>query len=230
MFLFSRFLMLMLCLSAPLYASTHTAKDSGQLLRVKIEALLKKRSPESEVVQSATLLTPAKQLMAICPNPVLSLAGNDPRLTGKRSVVAQCESRRFFIQIQVSARGTWWVAKNNLPAGSVVQPGDIEPHTGSVEHQPVGLIFNPDRIIGQTLTRAVTAGQPVRSNQLRQQWRLRAGQQVEIVATGEGFSVRSQGKALSNAAVNDTLKVQTRSGQTVSGRVNAEGQIELSLQ
>ena len=93
-----------------------------------------------------------------------------------------------------------------------------------------GLIFNPDRIIGQTLTRAVTAGQPVRSNQLRQQWRLRAGQQVEIVATGEGFSVRSQGKALSNAAVNDTLKVQTRSGQTVSGRVNAEGQIELSLQ
>jgi flagella basal body P-ring formation protein FlgA len=233
MFLFPRLTLLALCLSAPAYASINTAQDSEQRLRIKIEELLKKRGGQGEqngVVQVATILTPAKQLAAICPNPELSLAGNDPRLTGKRSIVAQCESRRHFVQIQVSARGTWWVAKNNLAAGSVIQPGDIEPHTGSVERQPAGLIFNPGQIIGQTLTRAVASGQPVRSNQLRQQWRLKAGQQVEVIAAGDGFSVRSQGKALSNAAVNDTLKVQTRSGQTVSGRVNADGQVLLSLQ
>lgn len=233
MFLFIRIIMLTLCCSAPLYASTNTAQDIELRLRIKIDELLKKRSGQGDdanVVQLATILTPAKQLAAICASPMLSLAGNDRRLTGKRSVVAECESRRHFIQIQVKAQGTWWVAKGNLPAGSVVQASDIEPHTGAVERQPAGIIFNPALIIGQTLTRAAIAGQPVRSNQLRQQWRLHAGQQVDLVAAGEGFLIRSQGKALANASVNDTLRVQTRSGQTLSGRVNEDGQVMISLQ
>ncbi|HEY3985276.1 flagellar basal body P-ring formation chaperone FlgA [Cedecea sp.] len=228
----SRFCLLALCLSAPLYAGTHSQSAGLQKLQVDIDALLQKRSPRSEeadLVLTGRLLTPVSQLASLCANPALSLPGNDSRLTGKRSVIAQCGSRKFFIQVQVKAQGTWWVAKRPLSAGTVVHPGDIEARSGVVERSLKGLIFTPNEIIGQTLTRAVPAGQPLLASQLRQRWQLRAGQQVDVVTTGDGFRIRSSAKALGNAAVDDTLRVQTRNGQILSGKVNAAGQVMVFL-
>jgi len=70
-------------------------------------------------------------------------------------------------------------------------------------------------------------GKPVLQNQLRQQWRLRAGQTVELVMSGPGFFIRSQGKALNNAAVDDTLRVKTTSGRNVTGKVGRDGAVTI---
>ncbi len=122
------------------------------------------------------------------------------------------------------------MASQSLPGGAIVQRSDIEPVTGSLDGQPGGLIFNADEIIGQRLTRAINVGKPLLENQLRQQWRLRTGQTVDLVTTGEGFRIRSQGKALNNAAVNDTLNVKTPGGRTVSGKVGPDGQVMIFSQ
>ncbi|UWS34341.1 flagellar basal body P-ring formation chaperone FlgA [Erwinia pyrifoliae] len=228
-----RYLILALCWSSTLYATPHTSSGIEQRLSVRIDELLKKRQGEEHdgnVVQLAKLLTPARQLAAICPDPVLSLAGNDTRLTGKRSVIAQCGARRHYLQIQISAHGSWWVAKKNLPVGSVIRAEDIESHTGSLDHQPAGILFDINQIVGQTTTRALNAGSPIVQNQLRQQWLLHAGQMVDIITQGDGFRIRSQGKALANASVDDMLKVQTRTGRTISGKVAHDGQVEILLQ
>jgi len=233
MFFRSSFLLLTLSLSTSLYASTQALSASEQRLLTTINGLLNKGRPTGEkrnLVQVATLLSPARQLSALCAEPVLTLAGNERRLVGRRSVVATCGARRHYLTIQVRAQGTWWLAKNRLAAGSRVSAGDIEPFTGSLEHQPDGIIFDAAEIIGQITTRAIAAGSPLRQNQLRQHWRLRNGQTVEIVTLGKGFRIRSAGKALANATVDDMLKVQTRGGQTVSGKVNADGQVVIFLQ
>jgi len=49
------------------------------------------------------------------------------------------------------------------------------------------------------------------------------------VAQGQGFRLRSKGKALNNAAVGQTLAVKTAAGQRVQGVVSADGKILLSL-
>jgi flagella basal body P-ring formation protein FlgA len=232
MYLKRGILALALLCAGSAYASTDTAQTAQQRLQIKIDELLKKRhgmGDDVNLVQVATILTPAAKLAAICESPVLSIIGNDKRLIGKRSVLAKCETHKHFVQIQVSAQGTWWVAKEDLPAGHVIEISDIEPQSGTLDQQATKLVFNANQIVGQTTSRAIHAGNPVLDNQLHQQWQLRAGQTVEILAAGEGFNIRSQGKALSNAAVNDTLKVQTRSGQTVSGKVNAQGEVVIYL-
>lgn len=43
-------------------------------------------------------------------------------------------------------------------------------------------------------------------------WRVKAGQQVMVVANGEGFSINSEGKALNNAAVAQNARVRMSSG------------------
>lgn len=215
----------LLC-SAPAAASV----PAQQRLMLKLDALVQQPEDGSDIVRNVTLLTPPAQLAAVCDNPELSLVGRNSRLTGKRTVLAQCGTRRHFLQVRISAQGTWWVASLSLPGGAIVQRSDIEPVTGSLDHQPGGLIFNADEIIGQRLTRAIDAGKPLLENQLRQKWRLRAGQTVDLVTTGSGFRIRSQGKALNNAAVDDLLKVKTAGGRTVSGKVGADGQVMIISQ
>ncbi|HHU4047373.1 TPA: flagellar basal body P-ring formation chaperone FlgA [Enterobacter cloacae] len=227
--LFSVAVAVLLC-SAPVAASVPSEQTAKQRLMLKLDTLIKQPEHGSEIVRTVTLLATPAQLAAVCENPTLSLVGRDSRLTGKRTVLAQCGARRHFLPVRISAQGTWWVASQSLPGGAIVQRSDIEPVTGSLDHQPGGLIFNADEIIGQRLTRAVDAGKPLLENQLRQQWRLRAGQTVDLVTTGAGFRIRSQGKALNNAAVDDVLKVKTVGGRTVSGKVGADGQVMIISQ
>ncbi|EML9043999.1 flagellar basal body P-ring formation chaperone FlgA [Enterobacter cloacae] len=227
--LFSTAMAVLLC-SASAAASVPSDQTAKQRLMLKLDALIKQPENGSEIVRTATLLATPAQLAAVCENPTLSLVGRDSRLTGKRTVLAQCGARRHFLPVRISAQGTWWVASQSLPGGAIVQRSDIEPVTGNLDHQPGGLIFNADEIIGQRLTRAIDAGKPLLENQLRQQWRLRAGQTVDLVTTGAGFRIRSQGKALNNAAVDDVLKVKTVGGRTVSGKVGADGQVMIISQ
>ncbi|EOY5737639.1 flagellar basal body P-ring formation chaperone FlgA [Enterobacter ludwigii] len=211
-------------------ASVPSEQTAKQRLLLKLDVLIKQPENGKDIVRTATLLATPAQLSAVCDNPELSLVGRDSRLTGKRTVLAQCGARRHFLPIRISAQGTWWVASQSLPGGAIVQRSDIEPVTGSLDGQPGGLIFNADEIIGQRLTRAINVGKPLLENQLRQQWRLRTGQTVDLVTTGEGFRIRSQGKALNNAAVNDTLNVKTPGGRTVSGKVGPDGQVMIFSQ
>ncbi|MEW5558728.1 flagellar basal body P-ring formation chaperone FlgA [Enterobacter asburiae] len=216
---------LALAITTPAQASVPSAQSAEQRLLLKLNALFQPSDNQDTIARTVELLATPQQVAALCDAPELSLTGNDSRLTGKRTVAARCGKRKFYLPVRVSAQGTWWVASQSLPGGAIVQHGDIEPHTGSLDGQPAGLVFSPDEIIGQRLTRAITAGKPVLQNQLRQQWRLRAGQTVDLVTSGDGFRIRGQGKALGNATVNDTLKVQTANGQIVSGKVAADGQV-----
>ncbi|RAU36965.1 flagellar basal body P-ring formation chaperone FlgA [Enterobacter sp. ECC-175] len=222
--LFSTALAVLLC-TASASASVPSDQTAKQRLMLKLDALIQQPERDAEVVRTVSLLATPAQLAAVCDSPALSLVGRDSRLTGKRTVLAQCGARRHFLPVRISAQGTWWVASQSLPGGAIVQRSDIEPVTGALDHQPNGLIFNPDAIVGQRLTRAVAAGKPLLENQLRQQWRLRAGQTVDLVTAGDGFRIRSQGKALNNAAVDETLRVKTAGGRTVSGKVDPAGQV-----
>lgn len=223
-------LMLLACYSAPLLASVPAAPSAEQRLQLRLDALLSTSSTgNAEIIRTAELLASPAQLAAVCDNPELTLAGNDKRLTGKRTLIAQCGKRKHYLPIRISAQGTWWVARQNLPGGTVLQHKDIETFSGSLEGQPAGLVFNPAEIVGQRLTRAISAGKPLLQNQLRQQWQLHAGQTVDLVTLGDGFRIRSQGKALNNAAVNGMLKVQMRNGQTLQGKVDADGQVMIFL-
>ncbi|WP_230678369.1 MULTISPECIES: flagellar basal body P-ring formation chaperone FlgA [Yersinia] len=202
-------------------------------MTAKITALVSSQNgipADTSVLQTIKILTPPEQLDSLCPNPELSLAGNNTRLTGKRSVIAQCGNKRKFVQISVQAQGTWWSARHAIKPGVVIQSEDIESRTGSLERLPAGLIFNKEHIIGQTTTRSISPGNPVLQNQLRARWAIMSGQAVEVIATGPGFRIRAKGKALDNAALGESLRITMRSGKIMTGVVSSEGKVDMNLE
>lgn len=77
--------------------------------------------------------------------------------------------------------------------------------------------------------RDLAPGQPVQLSLLRQAWRIKAGQRVQVIANGDGFSVNGEGQALNNAAVAQNARVRMASGQIVSGTVGSDGNILINL-
>lgn len=57
----------------------------------------------------------------------------------------------------------------------------------------------------------------------------KAGQRVNVIASGDGFSANAEGQALNNAAVAQNARVRMISGQVVSGVVDADGNILINL-
>lgn len=224
----TRCILLTICLALLLPAHAATAEYSD--LREKIANLLAANNKEeNQPTLRIKILTPEKKLADLCPTPDLRLSGHPGRLTGNRSIIARCDKKQQFIQVRVSATGTYWIAAKTLTPGETIQQGDIQPVTGEVSHLPTGLILDAQKITGTTPTRIIQPGQPLTERQLRRHWAVLANREVDITAPGEGFMIHAKGKALENAAMNDTLRIQTRTGQTRIATVTGEGKVTINM-
>lgn len=188
-----------------------------------------KQSADYPIKQTVDILTAEQKLSELCPNPVITLSGNDQRLTGKRSVIAQCGTKRTFIQIAIQAEGTWWSAARAIKPGNMIQHDDIRPHTGSLDRLPADVVLSPQEIIGHVPTRLIIPGKPLTKNQLRKNWIIVSGQKVDVIAKGAGFQIHTSGKAMTNATEHDKLRVQTATGQILTGTATGAGQIVINM-
>ncbi|GLR07517.1 flagellar basal body P-ring formation chaperone FlgA [Mixta theicola] len=180
------------------------------------------------MTRRAVLLTSPDKLASLCADPHLSLSGGQ-RLTGNRTVVAQCGNKKHFFQVRIEAEGSWWVAARDLKTGSILNPDDVVQRSGSLANLPSGLVMNLGSIRGAVLTRPVRAGQPLTENQLRKSWRINRGEEIDVIAYGNGFHIMARGKALDNAAVNGAVRVRMKGGQLVTGSVNSDGSVRINL-
>ena len=171
--------------------------------------------------------TPDAQLPP-CPLPDFSMPGNS-RLWGNVSVMAQCGNEKRYIQAEVQASGNYVVAAQALPRGSVITESQLQLKHGRLDQLPPRAILDLRQVSSAVTLRDIAPNQPILMSMVRQSWRVKAGQQVQVVAAGEGFSVNSEGKALNNAAVSQNARVRMSSGQIVSGVVDADGNILVSL-
>jgi len=171
--------------------------------------------------------TPDAQLPG-CPLPEFSMPGNS-RMWGNVSVMAQCGNDKRYIQVEVRATGNYVVAAQALPRGSVINESQLQLKRGRLDQLPPRAMLDINQANSAVTLRDIAPDQPILLSMVRQSWRVKAGQQVQVVAAGEGFSVNSEGKALNNAAVSQNARVRMSSGQIVSGVVDADGNILINL-
>ncbi|WP_435927749.1 flagellar basal body P-ring formation chaperone FlgA [Dryocola sp. BD613] len=213
----------LLCFIAPFQVQAEQTSLESQI------AALLNNGQNAAITRSVRILTPPQQLAGLCAAPQLSVSGNDSRITGNRSVIAQCGQQKKFIQVNIQAEGSWWTASRAIKAGSLIQAGDITAQSGTMARLPPGVLLRKDEIVGQVTTRAINTGQPIVASHLRKRWKVSAGQEVDVFAAGEGFQIRTRGKALDNAALDETLRVKTASGQIVSGKVTSAGKVHIFI-
>jgi len=170
----------------------------------------------------------AQNLLPACEQPALSVAGN-ARLWGNLNVLAQCANEKSYVQVMVQATGNYVVAAQPVARGSQLQPESVTLKRGRLDQLPPRTMLDINQAQDAVSLRDLVPGQAIQLSMLRQAWRVKAGQKVQVIASGDGFSVNGEGQAMNNASVAQRARVRMASGQIVSGTVAPDGNILINL-
>ncbi|MGI4858377.1 MAG: flagellar basal body P-ring formation chaperone FlgA [Janthinobacterium lividum] len=154
------------------------------------------------------------------------------RLWGHAMVGVRCNGERpwtIYLQARISVIGDYFVAARTLNVGDTIGAQDLEARHGDLTALPATLITNPNQVVGSVASNAVTAGFPLRSDMVHAALTIHYGQQVRVIARGQGFAVSSEGSALANAAAGQPVRVRTATGIVISGIAQPDTTVEVPM-
>ncbi|MBU6271947.1 MAG: flagellar basal body P-ring formation protein FlgA [Betaproteobacteria bacterium] len=153
------------------------------------------------------------------------------RLWGRTQVGVRCVSGASWmirLPVSVSVFAPVAIANASMPAGAPIGPTDVRMEEYDLTRDPAPLVVDAAALVGKQLTRTITAGQAVRVDALRTPPSVNAGDPVQIVVNGQGFSLTSEGVALTPGSEGQPLRARTESGRVVVG-ILRDRTIELRL-
>ena len=196
-------------------------KTITQFIREQTQGLPGKVEVTVEKVDPRLHLDACPAMEAFIP-PGSHLLGNS--IVGVRCPqTATTKGWTLFVPAHITVTTTLFVTSRPLPQGQVLGMEDFSGQSGMLT-QP-GILTDPAQITGKVLRFSVGAGQILRREMLRDPYTIVQGQNVPIVVEGAGFSVRSEGKALNNAAAGQNVQLRTASGRVVSGIAQENGEV-----
>ena len=217
--------LLLICLAPSASANDSDAiKDAlDHYLQTQTQGLPGKVSYNIGKIVAGTQLSPCTAFEPFLP------AGS--RLWGKSTVGVRCLGPTtwiLYVPVQVSLLNDYLVSAHSLTAGKVLEVADFTTRSGDLGLLASSTLTDPAQALGKTLKNGITAGQPLRADQLIAPWAVQQGQNVRLISKGSGFSISNDGKALNNAAEGQVVQVRTNSGQTVSGIARTGGSVDIS--
>ena len=145
------------------------------------------------------------------------------RLWGKTRLGLRCIDGNarwnVFLPVQVKAFGQAWVVKGDVAAGAVLGEDDAVLAEVDWAQEIASVLADPAMWVGQTAARQLTTGQTLRFGLVKPAQLFQAGAMVRVVAQGPGFTVTSDGQALSAGVLGGQAKVRIDSGRVLSGLV-----------
>ena len=131
------------------------------------------------------------------------------------------------VQVQVWAAAV--VSTQALPAGASLGTGQLELAEIDWAAQNTPPFAQVEALHQRVLVRPVQPGQALRLVDLQARQWFKLGETVQVHATGPGFSIATEGQALSPGVEGQTARVRTDSGRIVSGTPVGERRLEVRL-
>lgn len=201
--------------------------NSDTLLTSQIQQFFRQQYSESGMQVTVVVTTPAaRQPQCLAPQFMLS---PNSRTWGNVSVAVNCNGKKSYVQTKVQVSGTYWVAAKNVPAGAHLAEADMQQKTGRLDLLPPKAVLDSKLALNGVTLRNINIGQPLTLSMLRRPWMVHAGQEVQVQATGSGFNVSSAGKAMNNAAANESVRIRMPSGVIVNGTVGSDGSVTVEI-
>ncbi len=134
-----------------------------------------------------------------------------------------------FLPVTVRVFAPAWVTTAPLPAGSVLQAEQLRQAEVDWAAMPTPPVADVARLLGRQLARPLPAGAAPRQTDLKQRQWFAAGDTVQLVAHGHGFSVGGSGQALGPGLEGQPVRVRTDNGRVLTGQAVGQNRVEVSL-
>lgn len=155
------------------------------------------------------------------------------RLWGKTRLGLRCTDGvarwNVFLPVQVKAFGQAWVVKGDIAPGKTLEAGDAVQAEVDWAQENSPVIADMEQWLGQTATRQLGTGQALRAGMVRAAQVFQAGAMVRVVAQGQGYSVSSDGQAVSAGIVGAQARVRMEGGRILTGIVTDPRTVRVDL-
>jgi flagella basal body P-ring formation protein FlgA len=121
------------------------------------------------------------------------------------------------------------VAAEALPAGAVLTEKMLTQAEIDIAADPSPVFAESELPLGRTLARPLAAGEAVRANVLQKRQWFAVGANVMVETAGNGFSISSEGEALSPGIEGQDVRIRLENGRTITGRAVGERRVEVLL-
>ncbi|MCL2895301.1 flagellar basal body P-ring formation chaperone FlgA [Brenneria tiliae] len=202
-------------------------EPSAKALSAQIEAFIRQQITIPVERIDVKIKTPNASLPD-CSAPQFALPSRN-KIWGNLSIRVTCGSDRYFVQTSVQVTGAYLVTSRPVPPKHKIGADDIKWQRGRIDTFATIPVTEPGQVLGSVSQRMIGAGQPLQAKMFRQPWAVRSGQRVQVIASGDGFNISSEGKVMNNAVLNDSVRVRMNSGQIVNGLVEADGTVKVAL-
>ena len=129
------------------------------------------------------------------------------------------------VTVKVFARAV--VAAALLPAGAVLNAADLKLAEVDLAEEPSPALTDPALPVGRTLAQTLKPGQGLRDLHLKPRVWFAAGDTVQVVAHGDGFSAAIEAQAITPGVEGQPARVRHESGRVLTGRAVGQNRMEL---
>ena len=155
------------------------------------------------------------------------------RLWGRTRLGLRCTDGggrwNVFLPVTVKAFGPAWVLRDNVVAGAVLTAADAVEAEADWAAEASPVVADPTQWVGQTASRSLVAGQPLRQSMVKPAQVFAAGAQVRVVAQGPGFEVTSDAQAMTPGVVGQPVRLRLENGRIATGVVQDLRTVRLSM-
>lgn len=134
-----------------------------------------------------------------------------------------------FVPITVKAFGPAWVVRGPVAQGAVLSADDAEQVEVDWAEDRSPVLADPALWVGQIAQRSFQPGQAIRQSMVRAPLAFQAGAQVRVRAQGSGFSISSDGQALTVGVVGQVARVRMDNGRILTGTVLDARTVDLGM-
>ena len=153
------------------------------------------------------------------------------KVASRTVVGVRCEGAspwKMYIAVDVVVRETVLIAARTLPSGHVVTANDVRAEERDVSGMVGGYLSSPEELVGQRLKHQLMAGRVITPAMLQAELMIRRGQSVTILVKNDSLDIRMSGRALTDGAVNQRIKVENvASRRVVEGLVRSPEHVEV---
>lgn len=155
------------------------------------------------------------------------------RLWGKTRIGLRClegvTKWNVFLPITVHAYGPAWVVKSGISAGSTLLEDDAMEAEVDWSESPSPIVSKSSQWVGAMAATALSTGQALRQVSIKPAQVFQIGAQVRVLAQGLGFTITSDGQAMSVGVVGQLTQVKMENGRILSGVVVDNRTVRLNL-
>ena len=169
--------------------------------------------------------------LPLCDAPLEGFMRRGAEIDARSIVGVRCTGSKpwkVYVPVDVIVTASVLTADRPLPRGHLVAATDVKAVERDVSTMHRGYYTDTKALAGLRLKQPLMAGQVITPTMLAADRIIRRGQMVTIVANGGGINISMAGKALTDGALNQRIRVEnSNSGRVVEGVVRSPEHVEI---